>query len=260
MSENPIRFRIFENPDSASAQAAAEMAQLIRERATLGRCAVLGFAAGKTPLPLFEELIYLYREEGLSFRNVVCFGLVEYQGLASGHPESFQISLRRNLFDHVDIPAKNLHFLRSDVANAAVHPHCTAYEKSITKAGGIDFLILGIGRSGHIAFNEPGRAIDSRTGRVELNDWTRADAVADFGDLDEVPTHALSVGCGTLLAARKIILMAWGAKKARVVRRLIQGPITPRFTASYLRTHPSVQVFLDPPAAAVVVNTNGFDL
>jgi glucosamine-6-phosphate deaminase len=253
MSADPTRFRIFENPDSASACVASEMARLIRERAALGRNAVLGLASGSTPLPLFEELIYLHQEEGLSFANVITFSLDEYLGLKGDDPNSFRFFLMRNLFDHLDIPDRNLHFLRGNLRPAAVNPHCAAYEKEISNAGGIDLQILGIGRNGHIAFNEPGSAKDSRTRRVVLAETTREDAAAGFGGIDQVPISALTLGCGTILEARRVILMAWGPKKARVVRRAIAGPATPKLPASYLQHHPSAQVFLDPPAAAVLV-------
>ncbi len=253
MSADPIRFRIFENPDSASACVASEMARLIRERATLGRCAVLGFASGSTPLPLFEELIYLHQEEGLSFANVVTFNLAEYLGLQPDDPHSLRTFMMRNLFDHLDIPARNHHFLRGDLRATAVKSHCAAYEAEITRAGGIDIQILGIGRNGHIAFNEPGCTQDSPTRRVALAESTREDVASGFGTLARVPVAALTMGCGTILNARRIILMAWGAKKARIVRRAVTGPITAKLPASFLQSHPSAQVFLDPPAAAVLV-------
>ncbi|MEO5916984.1 MAG: 6-phosphogluconolactonase [Luteolibacter sp.] len=252
MAKKTIRFRIFENPDSASAQVAAEMALLIRERATLGRNAVIGFSTGKTPLPLFEELIYLYREEGLSFRNVISFNLDEYLGLKTDHPANIRNFMQRNLFDHIDIPQGNIHFLRGELSSGKIKAHCVAYEKEITDAGGIDFQILGIGRNGHIGFNEPGTPMNSRTSRVILGDTTREDAVPDFGAIENVPIHAVTMGCGTILEARKIILMAWGLKKSRVVRRAIIGPVTPKVTASYLKTHPAAQVFLDQAAASVL--------
>ncbi len=247
-----IRYRVFENPDSASAQVAAEIAQLIRERATLGRTAVLGLATGQTPLPLYEELIYQHREEGLSLRNVITFNLDEYLGLESTHPESFRAYMQRHFFDHVDIPPANIRFLSGTTADRDVVAHCAAYEKQIKKAGGIDFQILGIGRSGHIGFNEPGTAIDAPTRRVELGELTREDAAETFGGLEHVPTHALTMGCGTILMARKIALLAWGSRKARIVRRALQGPVTSRVCASYLQNHRKAQFFLDPPAASVL--------
>ena len=250
MAEIPIRFRIFESPDSACAQVAAELSQLIRERAILGRRAVIGLIAGKTPTPLYEELIYLYREEGLSFKNVVAFVLSEYVGLTEEEPQSFCSLLQRTFFDHIDIPQANIHFLRGDVTPAMMQEHCQDFETRITEMGGIDLQILGIGRNGHIGFNEPETPIDSRTAKIELADTTREDAIPDFGDIERVPTHGLTMGCGTILEARRIILMAWGTKKARVARRAIRGPVNPRIPASYLINHLSTQAFLDQAAAA----------
>ncbi len=253
MSADLSRLRIFENPDSASVCVASEMARLIRERASLGRSVVFGFATGETLVPLFAELVYLHQEEGLSFPNVVTFNLDEYLGLEAGDPRSLHAVMMRNLFDHLDIPAHNRHFLHSDLRPSAIKAHCAAYEAEIARAGGIDIQVLGIGRNGHIAFNEPGSPIDSRTRRVMLAGSTRVDAVSEFATLAQVPIAALTMGCGTILEARRLILMAWGAKKARIVRRAITGPVTAKLPASFLQSHPSAQVFLDPPAAAVLV-------
>jgi glucosamine-6-phosphate deaminase len=248
----PHRFRVFENPDSASAQVASEMAALIRERATLGRSAVLGLATGKTPLPLYDELIYLHREEGLSFQNVITFNLDEYLGLAGDHPASFRAFMQQKFFDHVDVPAANIRFLSGNTAEGKIRAHCAGYERQISAAGGIDYQILGIGRNGHIGFNEPGSAINSRTRRVRLEETTREDAAPAFDGIDRVPTHALTMGCGTILEARRIVLLAWGAKKSRVVRRALESPVAPKVCASYLQTHAATQFFLDLPAAALL--------
>lgn len=246
------RFRVFENPDSASALVAAEIAQLIRERAILGRTAVLGLPTGVSPLPLYAELIYQHREEGLSFKNVVTFNLDEYMGLGSNHPQSFRAFMQKHLFDHVDIPPENIRFLSGTVADQDVTAHCASYERMIKKAGGIDYQVLGIGRNGHIGFNEPGTSPVSRTHRVQLSDTTREDAADRFRGLENVPTHAVTMGCGTILKARKISLLAWGPRKARIVRSALTGPVTSRISASYLQNHPAAQFILDPPAAAVV--------
>lgn len=247
-----IRYRVFENPDSASAQIVAEIAHLVRERATLGRNAVLGLPTGQTPLPLYDELIYQHREEGLSLKNVITFNLDEYLGLSPTHPASFRSYMQEHLFDHVDIPEKNIRFLSGSVAEEEVASHCAAYEKQINAAGGIDFQILGIGSNGHIAFNEPGTAVNSRTRRVGLGATVREDAAETFEGLENVPMEALTMGCETILKARKIALLAWGSKKARIVRRALQGPVTPRVCASYLQNHPNTQFFLDPMAASVL--------
>ncbi len=253
MSAPSPRFRIFENPDSASACVASEMAQLIRERATLGRNAVFGFASGSTALPLFAELIYLHQEEGLSFANVVTFNLGEYLGLETVAPGSLRSFMMRNLFDHLDIPPGNHHFLRGDLHLSAINAHCTAYEAEIARAGGIDIQLLGIGRNGHIAFNEPNSPQNSPTRCTALAESTREDAAAEFGTCSRVPVAALTMGCSTILEARRIILMAWGSKKASVSRRAVFGPITPKLPASFLQCHPAAHIYLDPPAAAVLI-------
>jgi len=252
MPKTPLRFRVFENPDSACVQVASEIASLIRERAALGRTAVLGLATGKTPLPFYEELIYLHREEGLSFENVVTFNLDEYLGLRSDHPASFRTVMQRTFFDHVNIPPGNIHFLSSEIAAQGIPLQCAGYEMEILSAGGVDFQVLGIGRNGHIGFNEPGTASDTRTHRVELDELTRRDAAAAFGGIENVPTHALTMGCGTILGARKIALLAWGSKKSRIVRRSLECPVTPKVSASFLQTHPGAQFFLDLPAASLL--------
>ena len=247
-----IPFRVFENPDSASAQVATELAELIRSRALLGRGVVLGLATGKSPLPLYEELIYLHREEGLSFANVTTFNLDEYIGLESSHPASFRGYMQRNFFDHVDIPPGNIRFLSGMIADAEITAHCADYDKAIRRAGGIDYQILGIGRSGHIGFNEPGASISGRSQRVKLEESTRRDAAEAFGGIEHVPTHAVTMGCGTILKARRIALLAWGSAKASIIRKAILGPVTPRVTASYLQKHPAVRCYLDAPAASLL--------
>jgi glucosamine-6-phosphate deaminase len=248
-----VRYRVFENPDSASAQVAGEIAQLIRERALLGRKVVLGLATGRTPLPLYEELIYQHREERLSFANVITFNLDEYVGLARNHPASFHTYMRKCFFDQVDIPARNIHFLSGIVPEAKLAAHCEAYEDLIEKHGGIDYQILGIGRSGHVGFNEPGSSMVSRTRLVELGEMTRNDAARDFGDsVENVPTHAITMGCGTIMEARRIALLAWGSAKASVVRRAIQGRVTSKVCASYLQKHETACFYLDSPAATLL--------
>ena len=245
-----IRYRVFENPDSASAQVAAEMAEIIRVRAALGRSVVIGLATGRTTLPLYEELVYLHREENLSFQNVITFNLDEYHGLTAGHPASVRSFMHRNFFDHVDVPPEHIHFPDNSGSDRESLRHCANYETDIARAGGIDYQILGIGRSGHIGFNEPGTSIHARTRRVRLGEITREDATLQFGCAAEVPSHAITMGCATILSARRIALLAWGAHKARIVRKAIQGPVTPKVPASYLQKHPSARFFLDPLAAS----------
>ncbi len=228
------------------------MAALIRDRTTAGRTTVLGLATGGTPIPLYQELIRLHREEGLSFANVVTFNLDEYLGLPKDHPESYWSFMHHNLFNHLDLPPQNIHLPEGMVAESEIPAHCAAYEAAIRNAGGIDFQILGIGRTGHIGFNEPGSPKESRTRRIHLDPVTRQDAAPAFGGLENVPTHAITMGCGTILEARKIALMAWGSKKADIVREAISGPITDQVSASFLQEHPDATFYLDKEAASAL--------
>jgi len=241
---------VFDHPITACAQVAATIADLIRERAAQGRRAVLGLATGNTPLPLYQELIRLHREEGLSFKNVISFNLDEYLGLEPGHPESYHTFMRRNLFDHIDMLPENNHLPSGTVSLDEIPAHCAAYEAAIRHAGGIDYQILGIGRTGHIGFNEPGTPITSRTQRVHLDEITRQDAAPAFGGILHVPTHAITMGCGTILEARTIALLAWGARKASIVREALEGLVTDRISASFLQNHPAATFILDREAAA----------
>jgi glucosamine-6-phosphate deaminase len=245
-------FVVFESPEAACKQVASEIAQIIRKRASLGRSTVLGLATGSTPIPLYQELIRLHREENLSFANVVTFNLDEYLGLDRDHPESYWTFMHRNLFDHIDLLPENIHLPSGMVPADEISAHCAGYEAAIVRAGGIDMQILGIGRTGHIGFNEPGTPIDSRTQRVHLNEITRQDAAPAFGGIENVPTQAITMGCGTILAARRIALLAWGEKKAEIVREAIEGIITDRVSASFLQTHRDATYFLDKESASAL--------
>jgi glucosamine-6-phosphate deaminase len=245
-------FRVFDSADVAARELAGEVSELIRSRAAEGRAAVLGLATGNTPLPFYQELVRLHRDEGLSFANVISFNLDEYLGLERGHPESYWTFMHRHLFDHLDVPAANIHLPSGTLREAEIPGHCATYENRIRQAGGLDFQLLGIGSTGHIGFNEPGSAKDSRTRRVHLDEITRRDAASSFGGLEQVPTHAITMGCGTILEARRIVLLAWGARKAAIVREAIRGPITDQVSASFLQQHPNATFYLDHAAAAAL--------
>jgi glucosamine-6-phosphate deaminase len=215
--------RVFADRTEACRILAAELAELVSSINASGRPAVLGLATGRTPLPFYAELIRAHREGKLSFANVVTFNLDEYLGLPGGHPESYRAFMQRELFDHVDIPAANIHIPDGSV---------------------------GIGRTGHIGFNEPGSPRDSRTRKVELDPITREDAAPAFGGLEHVPAHAISMGCGTILEARKIALLAWGKAKAWIVKEALTGPITDQVSASFLQEHPDATFYLDAEAGS----------
>jgi glucosamine-6-phosphate deaminase len=241
---------IHPDADTASRLLAAEIATLIRTRDAAGRPTVLGLATGSTPVRLYRELIRLHLEEGLSFKRVVTFNLDEYYGLPRTHPESYWRFMHDQLFDHIDLPPENIHLPSGTTARADVFADCAAYEKAIRAAGGIDLQILGIGRTGHIGFNEPGSGPESRTRLVTLDAITRHDAARDFLGETNVPRHAITMGVGTVLAARRIVLMAWGESKAAIVARAVEEPPTESLPASLLQRHPEVRFVMDESAAA----------
>ena len=250
-----IPTEIHVSADAACHGLAAEIAALIRERAARGQNVVLGLATGSTPVRLYRELIRLHREEGLSFKNVLTFNLDEYHGLTRKHPESYWRFMHEQLFNHIDVPVENIHVPDGTVSRAEAFARCRAYEEKIRAAGGLDLQILGIGRTGHIGFNEPGSGRDSRTRLVTLDALTRRDAARDFLGEANVPRHAITMGVGTILDAHKIVLLAWGEAKARVVAQAVEGAPVESLPASFLQGHPDVRFLLDPSAGSELTRT-----
>ena len=246
------KIRTLVRPDSliASQELAEEVAGLIRERQDVGGTFVLGLATGSTPVPFYRELIRLHQEDGLSFRNVVTFNLDEYYSLNRDHPESYFRFMHDQLFDHVDIPAEQIHIPDGTVPMEAVYDYCLSYEKQIEKAGGLDLQILGIGRTGHIGFNEPGSAMESITRMITLDRVTRQDAAADFMGVANVPRSAITMGVGTILKAKNLVLMAWGSNKADIVKEASEGEMTDQVSASFLQTHDSAVFLIDAAASS----------
>lgn len=245
-----IPTRIHFSTTAAAATVAAELRALIEANSRVGRRTVLGLATGSTPVPLYRELIRLHREEGLSFRDVVTFNLDEYHGLDREHPQSYWRFMHQQLFDHVDVRPENIHVPDGTVPRAEIFGWCANYERQIAEAGGIDWQILGIGRTGHIGFNEPGSGRDSRTRLVTLDATTRRDAARDFLGEENVPRHAITMGVATILSARRIVLLAWGRAKSGVLATAVEGPISESLPASYLQAHGAVEVHADEAAAA----------
>ncbi|HEY0151304.1 MAG TPA: glucosamine-6-phosphate deaminase [Longimicrobium sp.] len=229
---------------------ARRIAEIIRERNAQGRPAVLGLATGSTPIGIYRELIRLHREEGLDFSNVVSFNLDEYYPMEPESIHSYHRYMRENLFDHINIPQGNAHLPPGNIERARVEEACAEYEDAIRAAGGIDFQILGIGKTGHIGFNEPGSGVNSRTRLIALDTVTRRDAAADFFGEDNVPTEAVTMGVASILDAREIALVATGEHKAAIVRRSVEGEPDPDVAATYLQDHPNATFYLDPAAAA----------
>ncbi|MBK7403975.1 MAG: glucosamine-6-phosphate deaminase [Phycisphaerales bacterium] len=245
-----IAVTVHASSGAASRAVAAEIASLVRARAGEGKRAVLGLATGSTPCGVYEELVRLHRDEGLSFANVVTFNLDEYWPMQPEDLQSYRRFMREYLFDHVDIDPANVHVPDGTIPLEQVKGYCAAYEKRIRDAGGIDIQILGIGRTGHIGFNEPGSGRESRTRLITLDRVTRMDAASDFFGEWNVPRKAITMGVGTILDARRVFMLAFGEHKAPVIRRAVEGEITPSVAASFLQQHPDARVVLDPAAAA----------
>src|SRR5690348_14862760 len=225
------------------------VATIERATAARGRC-VLGLATGSTPLGIYQELIRRYEAGEVDFARVVAFNLDEYYPIAPDSPRSFRRYMWENFFAHVKISPAHVHIPDGAVPREQLAEHCAAYERAIADAGGIDFQLLGIGKSGHVGFNEPGSAADSRTRLVRLDAITRKDAAADFFGEDNVPREAITMGVATILAAREIALIATGEHKAEIVRRAVEGDVSADVAATYLQRHAAATVYLDRAAAA----------
>ena len=245
-----IPVRIAADHEAIARAVAGRIAEIVRERAARGERAVLGLATGSTPLGIYRELIRLHREERLDLSSVVTFNLDEYFPMDPRRLQSYHRFMRESFFDHVNVPEERIHLLRGDLSREEVDAHCAAYEQAIREAGGIDFQLLGVGRSGHIGFNEPGSAVESRTRLVYLDTVTRADAASEFFGEDNVPPEAVTMGVATILEAGEIALIATGEHKAAIVRRAVEGDVHADVAATYLQEHPNATIWLDPAAAA----------
>ncbi|NOX97192.1 MAG: glucosamine-6-phosphate deaminase [Nitrospirae bacterium] len=209
---------------------------------------VLGLATGSTPVGLYKELIRMHKEEGLDFSKVTTFNLDEYCGLAPDHEQSYHYFMDENLFNHINIDKKKVHV--PDGMAEDPEAFCQEYEKMIVEAGGIDLQVLGIGGDGHIAFNEPGSSLGSRTRVKTLTQETIEDNARFFENIDNVPKYAITMGVGTIMEARICLLLANGAKKAEVLAKAVEGPITAEVTASMMQLHRQAIVIIDEEAGA----------
>ena len=245
-----MHVEVFRDSGQASIAVAHEIADLMREKAGLGKPCVLGLATGSSPIRVYAELVRLHREEGLDFSHVVTFNLDEYFQLARGSRHSYWYFMHQHLFNHVNIKPKNIHIPRGDIPLEDVYDHCMEYERMIQEAGGLDFQLLGIGRTGHVGFNEPGSHRRSLTRLITLDHLTRVDAAADFQGISNVPTRAITMGIQTINQARRIVLLAWGHKKAEIIQKTIEGEKTAEIPATYLQNHPNVTVLLDEESSA----------
>jgi len=230
------------------AELGKKAAQLVAaEMLSRPRC-VLGLATGSSPVPLYQELIRMHREEGLDFSTTITFNLDEYVGLAPDHPQSYRRFMNDQLFDHININKKNTHV--PDGLAEDIEAHCAEYEEMIAEAGGIRLQVLGIGSNGHIGFNEPGTSLASRTHRTRLSESTIRDNARFFERREDVPTEAITMGIATILDADRILLVANGANKADAIARALEGPVTAMCPASALQLHPDVTCIITEDAAS----------
>jgi glucosamine-6-phosphate deaminase len=254
----PQRIVSFEKIDTSTYATAAaacdavaeEIAAIIKQKQRNGQTAVLGLATGSTPKKVYAALIRLHQTAGLSFKNVVTFNLDEYYPLQPDALQSYRRFMEENLFNHIDIDKDNCFIPDGSVQQEMVKLYCEDYERKIEAYGGIDFQLLGIGRNGHIGFNEPGSHVSSATRLITLDHLTRFDAAYEFGSLANVPRKAITMGVGTILKAKRIVLLAWGERKAAIIKQAVEGPVTEFVPASYLQGHQNVQLVLDESCAA----------
>jgi len=236
---------IFENSKSGSKAVAREIADLIKYKQSKKQKCILGLATGSSPITVYEELVNIHKREKLSFKNVITFNLDEYYPISSKNTESYYTFMHQHLFDHVDINKENINIPRGDLKKNEIEKYCKSYESKIEKLGGIDFQLLGIGRTGHIGFNEPGSSINSITRLIKLDYLTREDASKAFGGIYNVPKTAITMGVSTILSAKRIVLIAWGENKKDVVFESIESTISQNITASFLQKHNNTTFVLD---------------
>ena len=243
---------IRDNAREGGIWAAHYIARKIKEKAAVTDAPfVLGLPTGSTPLATYAELVRMVRDGEVSFRNVVSFNMDEYVGLPEEHPESYHSFMHRNLFDHIDEPAENIHILNGNAPDPVAE--CAAYEAAIEAAGGIDLFMGGIGEDGHIAFNEPFSPLESRTRVVTLTQDTREVNSRFFGgDPEAVPARAMSVGVATVMSSLEVLILAFGSKKARALASAIEGPMSHYNTVSALQSHPAGIIVCDEAAIGEV--------
>ncbi|GAB3417436.1 glucosamine-6-phosphate deaminase [Niabella aquatica] len=252
-----VPVKVYKDQATASISVANRIAAIIKKKQAKGERAILGLATGATPVKVYKELVRLHKEEGLSFKNVITFNLDEYYPMMADADQSYVTFMNKNLFNHIDIEKANINIPDGTLSEEAIPAFCEAYEQKISGLGGLDIQILGIGRTGHIGFNEPGSAPNSGTRLVVLNDLTRRDAAHDFGGKENVPAKAITMGVGTIFKAKEIILMAWNEKKAAIVKKAVEGNISADIPATYLQLSNNIEFILDKGAASQLTR---FDL
>lgn len=237
---------VYPNADLASSAAAVLIAGQVIDKPV----SVLGLATGSTPLPIYRELISMWHRGTIDFQKVVTYNLDEYVGLAPDHPCSYRRFMQENLFDHINVPAQNIHIPNGMAED--VEAECAAYDKAIANAGCLDLQLLGLGANGHIGFNEPAPFFTTNSYCVKLTEQTLKDNRRFFDDDAVMPTHALTMGIASIMQARRIVLVATGKNKAEAVRAMIEGPVDPMVPASILQMHRHATILLDADAASLL--------
>jgi glucosamine-6-phosphate deaminase len=245
-----IPTQVFSDSVEASKAVAKEIAATIRIKQLEGKVCVLGLATGSSPTRVYAELVHMHQNEGLSFQHVHTFNLDEYYPIQPDALQSYVRFMKEHLFDHIDIPKKNIHIPDGTIKKEQIAEYCKKYEERIAQLGGIDIQLLGIGRTGHIGFNEPGSPLNSVTRLVTLDKVTRIDAASDFFGAEYVPRKALTMGVGSIMAARKIILLAWGEGKSKILKAAVEDSINDTVPATFLQKHPNTTIVVDEAAAA----------
>ncbi|UUF16624.1 MULTISPECIES: glucosamine-6-phosphate deaminase [Flavobacterium] len=241
---------IFDSSKEASILVAQEIANIIQRKEELNEPCVLGLATGSSPIKVYEELVRLHKEEGLSFENVVTFNLDEYYPMDKKDIQSYWYFMHEHLFNHVNILPQNINIPDGSISNEDLQQYCIDYEMKIKAYGGLDFQLLGIGRTGHIGFNEPGSHVNSGTRSITLDHLTRVDAASSFLGIDNVPKKAITMGIGTVKNAKRIVLLGWGISKAEIIKKTIEGEISSRVPATYLQQHNNTTFVLDTEASS----------
>ncbi len=241
---------IFADSNQASIKVAEEIAALIRKKQEANKNCVLGLATGSSPIKVYEELVRMHKEEGLSFNNVITFNLDEYLPMEKENRQSYWYFMHEHLFNHVDIAPENIHIPDGTVSQEEVIEYCIAYDDKIKKNGGLDFQLLGIGRTGHIGFNEPGSHYNSGTRVITLDHITLVDAGPAFLGIDNVPRKAITMGIATVMSAKRIVLLGWGENKASIIKKTVEGEISSQVPATYLQNHKNCTFVLDTGAGS----------
>jgi len=250
--EQTIKTKIYNDNTEGS----RELAKILVDNCNLilskkNRC-VISLPTGNSPINLYKSLIELYKKKQISFKNIVFFNLDEFYPISKKDPQSYSKYLNEKLFNHIDMPKKNINLFNGNIKEKGIKRHCIDFEKKIKELGGLDIQVLGIGKNGHIGFNEPGSLINSKTRKVKISNDSIKVIINEFNDKRRVPQEALTMGVQTILSANKIFLMAWGKNKSSIINKTIKSGVSKDIPATYLKTHKNVTFILDKESSSEI--------